>query len=315
MTNKIKTAINDQSTEIMKNKFIGTGVALITPFHKQGTIDFGSFENLIEYTISNGVNYLVVLGTTGESVTLSKDEKKALVEFAKEVINKRVPIILGAGGNNTQEVIDQLKLADDDGIDAILSVTPYYNKPTQRGLYLHFKQIACATQLPIILYNVPGRTSVNMKPETTIQLATEFDNIIGIKEASGNVPQIMEIIRQKPKGFLVISGDDALTLPLIASGADGVISVVANAYPHSFSKMVNAALKGSMNEARDIHYKLLPLIEALFADGSPGGIKAALDNMKIATNNLRLPIVKVNKQTQNLIVNYINELKEKNIEN
>lgn len=299
----------------MKKKLKGTGVALVTPFHKQGNIDFGSFEKLIEYTITKGVDYLVVLGTTGEASTLSKDEKKALIEFAIEVINKRVPIVVGVGGNNTQEVIDQLKLTDDDGIDAILSVTPYYNKPTQRGLYLHFRQIAYSTQLPIILYNVPGRTSVNMKPETTLQLATEFDNIVGIKEASGNFAQIMEIIRQKPKGFLVISGDDALTMPLIAAGADGVISVVANAYPGSFSTMVNAALKGNFNEARDIHYKLLPFIEALFADGSPGGIKAALEQMKIVLNHLRLPIVKVNKSTQNTILSLINELKEKGIEN
>lgn len=299
----------------MKKKLIGTGVALVTPFHKQGSIDFGSFEKLIDYTITKGVDYLVVLGTTGEAATLSKDERKALIEFAIEIINKRVPVVVGVGGNNTQEVIDQLKLTDDDGIDAILSVTPYYNKPTQRGLYLHFRQIAYATQLPIILYNVPGRTSVNMKPETTLQLATEFDNIVGIKEASGNFAQIMEIIRQKPKGFLVISGDDALTLPLIAAGANGVISVVANAYPGSFSAMVNAALKGNYNEARDIHYKLLPFIEALFADGSPGGIKAALEQMKIILNHLRLPIVKVNKSTQNTIVSLINELKEKGIEN
>ncbi len=299
----------------MKKKLIGTGVALVTPFHKQGSIDFGSFEKLIEYTITKGVNYLVVLGTTGEASTLSKDEKKALIEFAKEVIDDRVPIVVGVGGNNTQEVIDQLKLTDDDGIDAILSVTPYYNKPTQRGLYLHFRQIAYSTPLPIILYNVPGRTSVNLKPETTLQLAAEFDNIVGIKEASGNFAQIMEIIRQRPKGFLVISGDDALTMPLIAAGANGVISVVANAYPKSFSAMVNAALKGNLNEARDIHYKLLPFIEALFADGSPGGIKAALEQMKIVLNHLRLPIVKVNKATQNSIVNLINELKEKGIEN
>ena len=299
----------------MKKKLIGTGVALVTPFHKQGSIDFGSFEKLIEYTITKGVNYLVVLGTTGEASTLSKDEKKALIEFAKEVIDDRVPIVVGVGGNNTQEVIDQLKLTDDDGIDAILSVTPYYNKPTQRGLYLHFRQIACATPLPIILYNVPGRTSVNLKPETTLQLAAEFDNIVGIKEASGNFTQIMEIIRQRPKGFLVISGDDALTMPLIAAGANGVISVVANAYPKSFSAMVNAALKGNLNEARDLHYKLLPFIEALFTDGSPGGIKAALEQMKIVLNHLRLPIVKVNKATQNSIVNLINELKEKGIEN
>ncbi|MGE5383490.1 MAG: 4-hydroxy-tetrahydrodipicolinate synthase [Omnitrophica WOR_2 bacterium] len=299
----------------MKHKLTGTGVALVTPFHKQGNIDFGSFEKLIDYTITNGVNYLVVLGTTGESATLSKDEKKALIQFSKEIVNKRVPIVVGFGGNNTQEVNDQLKLIDDDGIDAILSVTPYYNKPSQRGLYLHFRQIACATPLPIILYNVPGRTSVNMKPETTLQLASEFENIIGIKEASGNMGQIMEIIRQRSKDFLVISGDDALTMPLIAAGANGVISVVANAYPKSFSSMVNAALKGNLNEARDIHYKLLPFIEALFSDGSPSGIKAALEQMKILSNHLRLPIVKVNKSTQNTLVNLINELKEKGIEN
>lgn len=299
----------------MNKKFIGTGVALVTPFHKQGSIDFGSFEKLIEHTVSNGVNYLVVMGTTGEAATLSKDEKKALIEFAKEIVAKRVPIVVGIGGNNTQEVVDQLKLIDDNGIDGILSVTPYYNKPTQRGLYLHFRHIACTSPLPIILYNVPGRTSVNMKPETTVQLATEFENIVGIKEASGNISQIMEILRLKPHGFLVISGDDALTLPLIASGANGVISVVANAYPKAFSTMVHDALKGNFKDARDIHYKLLPFIEALFADGSPGGIKAALDHLKIASNHLRLPIVKVNKSTHNSIISLINDLKEKGIEN
>ncbi len=299
----------------MNKKFIGTGVALVTPFHKQGSIDFGSYERLLEHTITNGVNYLVVLGTTGEASTLSKDEKKALIDFTKEIVNRRVPIVVGIGGNNTQEVIDQLKLIDNDGITGILSVTPYYNKPTQRGLYLHYRQIASATSLPIILYNVPGRTSVNMKPETTIQLATEFDNIVGIKEASGNFSQIMEILRTKPKDFLVISGDDSITLPLIACGANGVISVVANAFPKSFSNMVKLALKGNFEEARKIHYNLLPLIESLFADGSPGGIKATLEQIRIASNHLRLPIVKVNKQTQNLIGTLINELKEKGIDN
>jgi 4-hydroxy-tetrahydrodipicolinate synthase len=299
----------------MNKKLSGTGVALVTPFHKHGTIDFGALERLIEHTVSNGVNYLVVLGTTGEAATLNKDEKKVLIEYVKDVVAKRVPIIVGIGGNNTQEVIDQLKLIDDDGIDGILSVTPYYNKPTQRGLYLHFRQIACATPLPIILYNVPGRTSVNMKPETTVQLANEFDNIVGIKEASGNFGQIMEIIRTRPHDFLVISGDDALTMPLIASGANGVISVVANAYPKAFSSMVNHALKGNLKEAHDLHYKLLPFIDALFADGSPGGIKAALDHLKIVSNYLRLPIVKVNKVTNNLITGLITELKDNGIEN
>lgn len=230
----------------MAVKLTGTGVALVTPFHKQGTIDFGSLENLIEYTIVNKVDYLVVLGTTGEAATLSKDEKRALVSFVKDVVGKRVPIVQGVGGNNTQDVINQLSSNDWEGIDAILSVTPYYNKPTQRGLFLHFKHVASACPVPVILYNVPGRTSVNMLPDTVIELANEFENIMAIKEASGNIAQIMEIIRNRPKGFKVISGDDALTMPLISAGADGVISVVANAFPLSFSKMVNASLKGNL---------------------------------------------------------------------
>ncbi|NTW24001.1 MAG: 4-hydroxy-tetrahydrodipicolinate synthase [Lentimicrobium sp.] len=298
----------------MAAKFTGTGVALVTPFHKQGTIDFGSLEKLIEHTIVNKVDYLVVLGTTGEAATLSKDEKNAVVGFVKDVVSKRVPIVQGVGGNNTQEVVNQLSSNDFEGIDAILSVTPYYNKPTQRGLYLHYKHISSASPVPVILYNVPGRTSVNMKPETTIELATEFENIIGVKEASGSLSQIMEIIRNKPRGFLVISGDDGITLPLIAAGADGVISVVANAFPLTFSKMVRAALKGQFEEARKLHYQLLPVIDSLFADGSPGGIKAALETMKLVQNHLRLPVVKVNKAAQNTIAGFINELKENGIE-
>jgi len=298
----------------MKKKLKGTGVALVTPFHKQGTIDFGSLGKLIEHTISNGVNYLVVLGTTGEAATLSKDEKNALIQYVRDQVAQRCPLVLGMGGYNTQEVINNLQVFDPDGFDAILSVTPYYNKPSQRGLYLHYKHIASASPLPVILYNVPGRTSVNMKAETTLELAAEFENIIGVKEASGNMSQIMEIIRNKPKDFLVISGDDGITMPLIAAGANGVISVVANVYPAAFSSMVNAALQGKMDEARRLHYLLIPLIDALFSDGSPGGIKAALDCMKIVPNNLRLPVVKVNKATQNLINSLIAELKDKGIE-
>jgi len=298
----------------MAAKLSGTGVALVTPFHKQETIDFGSLEKLIEHTISNGVDYLVVLGTTGEAATLSKDEKNALVGFVKDVVNKRVPLVQGVGCNNTQEVVNQLTSIDFDGIDAILSVTPYYNKPTQRGLYLHYKHIASASPVPVILYNVPCRTSVNMTAETTLELASEFENIIAVKEASGNFNQIMHIIRKKPKGFMVISGDDGLTMPLIAAGADGVISVVANAFPLTFSKMVNAALKGQLDEARKLQYQLLPLIDSLFVDGSPGGIKYALEIMKLVPNNLRLPVVKVNKATQNLIQSLMTELRDKGIE-
>ena len=279
----------------MDNTFKGTGVALVTPFHKQSTIDFCSLEKLVEHTITNGVNYLVVLGTTAESVTLSKEEKHAVMQFVVEIANKRVPIVLGVGGNNTQEVINQLRTTSLDGVDALLSVVPYYNKPQQKGIYLHYKSISAASPLPIILYNVPGRTSVNMKTETTLMLANEFSNIIGVKEASGNMEQIMAILANRPKDFLVISGDDLLTLPLLALGADGVISVTANAFPKEFSEMVQLGLKGEVKKAREIHFRLMDIITTLFADGSPAGIKAALEIKGIVANHLRLPLVKVEK--------------------
>jgi 4-hydroxy-tetrahydrodipicolinate synthase len=291
----------------MDNRFKGTGVALVTPFHKQGTIDFNSLEKLVEYTIINGINYLVVMGTTGETATLSKEEKLAALQFVVETTNKRVPIVMGIGGNNTQDVINNLRTNSLDGVDAILSVVPYYNKPQQKGLYLHFKNIAAASPLPIILYNVPGRTSVNLKAETTLALANEFSNIIGIKEASGNLEQIMEILRLKPKDFLVISGDDLLTLPLLALGADGVISVAANAFPKEFSEMVQFGLKGDMKKAREIHFRLFEIITTLFADGSPAGIKAALEIMGFISNNLRLPLVKVEKNVYNQLSTLIQE--------
>lgn len=292
----------------MDTKFKGTGVAMVTPFHKQGTIDFTALERLIEHLIRGGVNYLVVQGTTAETATLTKEEKHAIAEFAVETVNKRVPLVIGIGGNNTQEVINILRTNLAEGFDAILSVTPFYNKPQQRGLYLHYKNIATVSPLPIILYNVPGRTSVNMKPETTLQLAEEFDNIIGIKEASGSFEQVMDIIRNKPKDFLVISGDDLLTLPLLAMGADGVISVVANALPKEVSEMVQLGLKGDFRKAREIHYKITEFTKAVFADGNPSGIKAALEIKSIISNNLRLPLVKVEKPLFNQISNLIAEL-------
>lgn len=285
----------------MWRKFTGTGVALVTPFHKHGTVDFSSMEKIVEHLLSNNINYLVVLGTTGEAATMSNDEKNAVVDFIVDLVNKRVPIVLGMGGYNTQAIINQIQETNFEGIDAILSVTPYYNKPQQRGLYLHYKTIAGASPVPIILYNVPGRTGVNLLPETVISLANDHSNIIAVKEASGNLSQIMSIIRNKPKNFLVISGDDNLTLPILAMGGDGVISVAAHAYPAEFSEMVSLGLKGNVNKAREIHYKLQPFIEAIFADGSPAGIKAALEVLGLAQNTLRLPLVKVNKQTYNLI--------------
>ncbi|HOH98967.1 MAG TPA: 4-hydroxy-tetrahydrodipicolinate synthase [Bacteroidales bacterium] len=293
----------------MKVNLSGTGVALVTPFHKYGTIDFSALNRLLQHVIEGGVDYLVVMGTTGESVTLSKDEKTALIQYVVEVTEKRVPIVLGIGGNNTQELVNTIKTTDFEGISAILSVSPYYNKPQQQGIFHHFKTLAAASPLPMILYNVPGRTASNMTAQTTLSLAREVDNIIGIKEASGNLVQIMDIIRNKPKDFLVISGDDILTFPLMTLGADGVISVVANACPQEFSSMVRLAKEGNTSAARDIHYRLAPFINELFADGSPSGIKAALEIMGICENNLRLPLVKVEKHVYQKLNELIKSLK------
>ena len=292
----------------MNSTFKGTGVALVTPFHKQGMIDFGSLEKLIEHCIGGGINYLVIMGTTAETATLTKEEKHALSEFVIDVVNQRVPLVLGIGGNNTQEIVNSLRTKSLEGFDAILSVTPYYNKPQQRGIYLHYKNIAVVSPLPIIMYNVPSRTSVNMKVETTLQLANDFDNIIGIKEASGNIEQVMDIIRLRPKDFLVISGDDLLTLPLLAMGCDGVISVTANAYPSEVSQMVQLGLKGDVKKAREFHYKLSEFTQTLFDDGNPAGIKAALEIKGLISNHLRLPLVKVEKPVYNHLASLIADL-------
>lgn len=292
----------------MHKKFIGTGVAIVTPFHRYGTIDFNSLGNIIEHIITGGVDYIVALGTTGESVTLTNDEKVAVIDYVIETVDKRMPVVIGMGGNKTQEVVNFIKSVPFDGIDAILSVSPYYNKPQQRGLYRHYENIAAASPVPVILYNVPGRTSSNILPETVVDLAENVKNIIGIKEASGKLAQCMEIIKKKPKDFLVISGDDLLTLPLISVGGNGVISVVANAFPKQFSEMVNMALKGNYQKAKDIHYKFVDIINSLFADGNPSGIKAALDVLGLCSNSLRLPLVKVNKSVYNQIKALVQEL-------
>jgi 4-hydroxy-tetrahydrodipicolinate synthase len=280
------------------NKFRGTGVAIVTPFKKDKSIDFKGLEKLVNFIIKGGVEYVVVMGTTGESVTLSKEEKISVVSHVIKTVDGRVPIVMGLGGNNTQELVNALKKGDFKGIDALLSVSPYYNKPNQRGIYQHYKVLSAASPLPIILYNVPGRTSSNITADTTIQLAKDFKNIIAIKEASGNLEQCMKIIKNKPKDFLVISGDDALTLPMIACGAEGVISVVANAFPKDFSEMTRQILSGNVKEAQKLHYKLTDIIEQLFADGNPAGIKAVLEMMKICSSDVRLPLVNVNKHTQ-----------------
>ncbi|HYG15092.1 MAG TPA: 4-hydroxy-tetrahydrodipicolinate synthase, partial [Bacteroidia bacterium] len=260
------------------NKFKGTGVAIVTPFKSNEEIDFAGLEKVTEHIINGKCEYIVVLGTTGESVTLTKDEKKQVAETIKRVNNGRVQLVIGIGGSNTHEVLDYISHFDFTGFDAVLSVCPYYNKPNQQGIINHYTAIADASPLPIILYNVPGRTGVNMTAATTLKLA-QHENIIAMKEASGNFEQCMQIIKNKPEGFLVISGDDAITLPLIAAGMDGVISVIANAYPADFSEMVRLALAGNFEAARKLHYKLLDHSITIFADGSPGGIKEILNYM------------------------------------
>lgn len=291
-----------------QHKYAGTGVAIITPFKKDLSIDFEALEKQIEHLIANGINYLIVLGTTGESVTQTESEKDELVKFIIKKVNKRIPIVLGVGGNNTQAVLDQIKKTDFNHIDAILSVAPYYNKPTQEGLYQHFKAIAQACPVDIILYNVPGRTGSNINAETTLRLAQDFKNIVAVKEASGDFSQAMAIVKEKPEQFAVISGEDALTLPLMSIGMSGVISVVANAFPKQFSTMVQLALNDRFREAEKIHYSLLDLIDYLFVEGNPGGIKAALEILGIIENNLRLPLVPVSEKTYDKIEELIQKI-------
>lgn len=286
----------------------GTGVALVTPFHKQGNIDFTAFGNLIEHTISGGVDYLLCLGTTSEYPTLSKQEKMAIVEYTIEKVENRVPIVLGMGGNDTRSLVDEIRKTDFSSIAAILSVAPYYNKPNQKGLYTHFKAVAEASDVPVILYNVPGRCGVNISAETCVQLATDFPNIIGIKEASGNISQCMDILMNKPQGFTVVSGEDALVLPLMALGMQGVISVTANAFPKQMSELVNHCLKSNMKKARAVHEKLLPFSKAIFEEGNPVGIKAALEIMNIASSNLRQPLVKASEPLQTKLQTIINNI-------
>lgn len=277
----------------MSQQFKGTGIALVTPFNEDGSIDFDGLRKVIEHDIKGGVEYLVSLGTTGETATLNKEEKLQVLRFTAEVVNKRVPLVAGFGGNDTRELVDAINAFDFAGYDALLSASPYYNKPTQEGIYQHYKAVSAASPVPVILYNVPGRTSSNVTAETTLRLARDFENIIAVKEASGNFDQVMQIIKNKPEGFLVISGDDLITLPLIACGADGVISVIGNAIPADFSEMVRLALKNDFNAARKLHYKLTDLTNLLFAEGNPGGVKAVLQLQGICTNQVRLPLWRI----------------------
>lgn len=279
----------------------------MTPFRKQNSIDFTHLDEMIDFVIENGVDYIVALGTTSEAATMTDAERLALKDYIVEAVNGRVPVMLGMGGNNTLAVSDSIANANFDGISGILSVTPYYNKPQQRGLVQHYKIISEVSPVPVIAYNVPGRTGLNMTAETTLQIAEECPNIVGVKEASGNIAQVMEILRNKPDNFQVISGDDALTFPMMALGATGVISVMANALPKEMSTMVAACLKGDYKKARPLHYKMLPLMHAIFEEGNPGGIKALLEIEGHLTNHLRLPLTKVSKPLFNKLTNLYND--------
>jgi 4-hydroxy-tetrahydrodipicolinate synthase len=281
----------------MDDRFRGLGVALVTPFRSNGQIDFAGLEKLIDHQITGDVDYVVCMGTTGESVTLTKAEKHELLAQTIGFVRNRVPVVLGVGGSNTAEVVETLNSFEMDGVDAILSVSPYYNKPTQEGIYQHYKAIAQASLRPIILYNVPGRTGSNMAAETTLRLARDFKNIIAIKEASANLDQMGRILKHRPKDFMLISGDDALTLPIIALGGEGVISVVGNALPQEFSTLVHAALKGDLATARREHLRLIEVIDLLFAEGNPGGIKYVLKVLGICGDTMRLPLVNISEAT------------------
>ena len=274
-----------------RNIFRGLGIALVTPFTPDGQVDYKSLKRLVEYQIDNGADFLCILATTGETPCLTQDEKEKITQLVKDVNHGRLPILKGCGGNNTAAVVEELRTADWSGIDGILSVCPYYNKPSQEGLYQHFKAIAEASPLPVVLYNVPGRTGINLKPETTVRLANDCENIVAVQEASGSLEQVDEIIKNKPQRFDVLSGDDALTFSMVASGAAGVISVIGNALPKEFSRMIRLEFQGEYEPARKIHHMFTELYSLLFVDGNPAGVKALLHEMGFIENQLRLPLV------------------------
>jgi 4-hydroxy-tetrahydrodipicolinate synthase len=290
-------------------KFRGTGVAIVTPFKNDSSIDFAALGRVVNHVISGCVNYMVVMGTTGESVTLSKEEKKAIISYVVEVNASRVPLVIGIGGNCTQEIINAVRHSNLAGVDGILSVAPYYNKPNQRGIFEHFKAIATSSPVPVIMYNVPARTCSNITSETCLKLATECENIVAVKEASGDIAQIMRIIKGKPDNFSVISGDDMLTIPVIASGGSGVISVLANAFPAATCELVSNALKSNYKSARELQLRYLEIIELLFIEGNPAGVKAMLSIMNLCQNYLRLPLVPVSRTIYTRIQKAIEEVK------
>lgn len=293
---------------MIRTRLRGMGVALITPFKSDESVDYEALMRLVDYQVQNNTDFLCVLGTTAETPTLTEDERQKIKQMVIERVGGRIPILLGVGGNNTKAVVDTLQKDDFTGVDAILSVVPYYNKPSQEGLYQHYKAIAEATELPLVLYNVPGRTGVNMTAETTLRVARDFHNVIAVKEASGNITQMDDIIKNKPDTFDVISGDDGITFPLITLGAVGVISVIGNAFPREFSRMVRLALQGDYANALAIHHKFAELFKLLFVDGNPAGVKAMLNAMGMVENKLRLPLVPTRITTFEAMRKILNEL-------
>ena len=291
------------------NIFRGLGIALITPFTENGAVDYDAMKRIVEYQLSNGADFLCILATTGETPCLTKQEKEDIKKYIIDLVAGRIPILMGCGSNNTSAVVDELQNGDFKGIDGILSVCPYYNKPSQEGLYQHFKAISSATSLPIVLYNVPGRTGINLKAETTVRLARECENIVAIKEASGSLEQVDEILKNKPEGFAVLSGDDSLTYPMIACGADGVISVIGNALPKEFSRMIRLEKNGEFEAAVKIHHKFTDLYSLLFVDGNPAGVKALLHEMGYIKNVLRLPLVPTRVATVQKMSQILKDLK------
>ena len=287
---------------------IGTGVALVTPFKKDFSVDIDALKAIVNFQIDNGIDYLVVLGTTAENATISKAEKELVINTIVDANKGRLPLVLGVGSNNTAEVIEELKYGNFSDFIAILSVSPYYNKPTQEGIYQHFKAIAEASPIPVILYNVPGRTSSNMLPETIIRLANDFKNIIAVKEASGDIVQVMKLIKDKPKDFLVISGDDMITLPMILAGGAGVISVIAEGFPKQFTEMVRLGLNKKVDEAYKIHYLLADSIDMIFEQGNPAGIKEVFKSLGLSENTVRLPLVNVNEDLANRLHHFTNKI-------
>jgi 4-hydroxy-tetrahydrodipicolinate synthase len=291
----------------MNNKFLGTGVALVTPFKADLSIDHEALTNIVNFNIDNGTDYIVICGTTAESVTITKQEKQEVIETISRANKGRLPLVLGIGGNNTMQVIEEIKATNFGGIDAILSVSPYYTKPTQEGIYQHFKAISEASPIPVILYNVPGRTSKNMEPETTLRLAKDFKNIIGIKEAGNNIVQYYKLLKNKPDDFLIISGDDDLALGVVLAGGSGVISVIGQAFPKDFSNMIRLGLKGESIEAFKLHYKLLDAIGYIFEENNPAGIKAVFKALNLCEDIVRLPLVSASKELNTKIVDFVNQ--------